>query len=680
MKIRTKRILSTVSALTLIGTAVPSQAVSQAIKKSVLVASAETSQSDFEFDAKTGTITNYIGNAEVLEIPSEIDGVAVKTIDCSAFSYTKTLKEVTIPEGVEKVDCMAFAYCSNLQKITLPDTLKTIGHYAFLDCACAEITIPDSVTSMGEGVFAYCTNLYTAILSESLKEIPESCFSNCDELFYINIPDGIERIDGAAFFKCKELEKVTLPLSLKEIGDNAFDLCDALRLVEYVGNADDFAKVKTDSCNHKLTDASWDYNFVQEKLSDIKDFGEYTFNPAIGRIDRYNGNDEVIEIPKEIGGAAVKSIGQLSFCYNETVKEIIVPDGVESIGFEAFQRCPALESIKLPDSIKKIDEFAFLSCTSLKSITIPSGVTAITKGDFFGCSALKEVVLSENLESIGELAFNECTSLEEIAIPDTVTFMDIHAFNKCTSLRNATLPKGIKRLEHRVFYGCSSLEEIVLPEGLEEIGITTFGDCKKLKKITFSDSLKVIESEAFEGTQWLKDRAAENPLVIVNGILCDGKSCKGDVVIPDTVTRICTDAFYDANDIETISIPRTVKTIEYPEHAFAACQNLKTIYFGGTKAEWEKIVAEQEDKINVTVICSDSVKSLPKAAAEMKGDVNCDGEVNIADLALIKGWLLNSEKYSVSEQGMKNADLYGNDGINSTDVVLLQKMILNIED
>jgi len=64
----------------------------------------------------------------------------------------------------------------------------------------------------------------------------------------------------------------------------------------------------------------------------------------------------------------------------------------------------------------------------------------------------------------------------------------------------------------------------------------------------------------------------------------------------------------------------------------------------------------------------------------LTGDTNCDGTVDISDAVLAKAWLLNSEKYSISEQGMINADVIGNDGINTQDAIAIQKYTLGLSE
>ena len=63
------------------------------------------------------------------------------------------------------------------------------------------------------------------------------------------------------------------------------------------------------------------------------------------------------------------------------------------------------------------------------------------------------------------------------------------------------------------------------------------------------------------------------------------------------------------------------------------------------------------------------------------GDANCDGVVDIADIAIIKCYLINSEKYSMTSKGLKNADVQGNEnGINVNDAIAIQKYVLGMID
>ena len=63
------------------------------------------------------------------------------------------------------------------------------------------------------------------------------------------------------------------------------------------------------------------------------------------------------------------------------------------------------------------------------------------------------------------------------------------------------------------------------------------------------------------------------------------------------------------------------------------------------------------------------------------GDANCDKNVDISDVVLLKSWVLNSKKYEVSKQGLANSDVQGNgNGVNSNDIIAIQKFSLKLID
>ena len=70
---------------------------------------------------------------------------------------------------------------------------------------------------------------------------------------------------------------------------------------------------------------------------------------------------------------------------NSNIKQVIIGDGVTTIGEEAFSFCYSLESITIPNSVTTIGGGAFYKCRSLTSITIPKNVTTIGIHAFYDC-------------------------------------------------------------------------------------------------------------------------------------------------------------------------------------------------------------------------------------------------------------------------------------------------------
>jgi hypothetical protein len=97
--------------------------------------------------------------------------------------------------------------------------------------------------------------------------------------------------------------------------------------------------------------------------------------------------------------------------YRGNAAEVVIPDGVTSIGYEAFYGCTGLVSVTIPPSVTSIGFCVFSGCTGLVSVTIPEGVTSIDVGAFAFCTGLASVTIPDSA-SIGEGAFTGCPSLK----------------------------------------------------------------------------------------------------------------------------------------------------------------------------------------------------------------------------------------------------------------------------
>lgn len=154
-----------------------------------------------------------------------------------------------------------------------------------------------------------------------------------------------------------------------------------------------------------------------------------------------------------------------------------IKEGTKIICDRAFEDCKSLRSLVIPNSVTSIGESAFSFCSSLKSLVIPDSVTSIDTLAFCYCSSLKSLVISDGVTSIGDGAFCTCESLESLVIPGGVTSIKKMAFSGCKSLKSIVIPDGVTSIGSGAFSGCSSLKSIVIPDSVTCIGNRAFEGC-----------------------------------------------------------------------------------------------------------------------------------------------------------------------------------------------------------
>ena len=215
----------------------------------------------------------------------------------------------------------------------------------------------------------------------------------------------------------------------------------------------------------------------------------------------------------------------------DSVKKVVIEDGVTSIGNSAFFYCTSLTSITIPNSVTSIEPYAFYNCTSLTSITIPNSVTSIGNFAFSDCSSLTSITIPDSVTSIGNYAFAYCEGLTSITIPDSVTSIGAYAFSYCSSLTSITIPDSVTSIGNGAFDNCSSLTSITISDRVTSIKPYAFSYCSSLTSITIPNSVTSIENFAFSKCSSLTN-----------------------ITIPDSVTSIGSSAFNGCSSLQTISL------------------------------------------------------------------------------------------------------------------------------
>ena len=295
----------------------------------------------------------------------------------------------------------------------------------------------------------------------------------------------------------------------------------------------------------------------------------------------------------------VTSIGYNAFFGCGSLLSVTIPEGVTAIGYSAFSGCSGLTNVAIPESVTTIDDAAFSNCSSLTSMTIPKSVTSIGYNAFYCCRSLARVTIPESVTSIGNGAFSGCSSLTSVTLPESVTSTSIFAFSGCSSLTSVTLPESLTSIGDYTFSGCNSLTSVTIPESVLSIGHGAFSDCTSLTDTVIPESVTSIGNGVFSGCSsltgiWVSESntaySSDTHGVLFNkeeSILIQAPGVLDAYNVPSSVTRIVDFAFSYCTNLTSVTIPESMKYIDLC--AFQGCNNLKDIYYAGTKAQWEAI-------------------------------------------------------------------------------------------
>ena len=494
---------------------------------------------------------------------------------------------VVIPNTVTSIGNYAFHNCRHIGSVTIGNSVENIGTYAFYNCSnMGSVTIGTSVSNIETYAFSNCSKLTTVVLPSSMTTINSSTFEDCSLLSSVTIPNTIVSIGNRAFYGCNKLATLTIPNSVASINENAFYGCSSLTSVSF-GNS----------------------------------------LASIGASAFYNcTNLTSVIIPN-----SVVSIGNSAFYGCERVTSVTIGDNVTSIGNSAFYNNSRLTSLNLGSSVVSIGDNAFYGCTSLTTVTIPASVTSIGVDMFGNCTKLghitvasgnpiydsrnncdaiietaanklvegcKNTVIPNTVVTIGERAFYSCTGLTgTLNMPNSITTIETNAFYGCIGLSgHLNIPNSVISIDAGAFQNCVGITSVTIPSSVTSIGLRAFKGCSGLITLNYNATNCSIEWYYYEA-HWLYGCTSLVVLNIGAGVETIPNyfvynyvnygndythAITGTVVIPNTVTSIGNNAFYNCRHIGSVTIGNSVENIG--TYAFYNCSDMGSVTIGTSVA------------------------------------------------------------------------------------------------
>ena len=599
--------------------------------------------SPYEYYEENGGIfiTNYKLPTDVLEIPSEIDGLPVVAILDLGYAVS-TVKELIIPDSVTTIAQSALNSMHQLEKMTVGSGVSYLNEYMLWSWSLTEVVVSENnpyycskdgvvydkagttivLYPRGKGdkfivpkevvnadiMFSAYSDVELEFEEGSVAYIKEggvlysanktkviSC--DVDKTGEYIMPDTVTEILDWAFNGCTELTGVVVSKNVTSIAYRAFDNCTSLSNVELptglvtiergaFGFCESLSTIKLPETVETIEKEAFEYSGVKNvSIPDsVTEMGERAFSCS--------------ELSEVYIGNGLKTISYEAFRQTK-LKEVSLTDTVESIESYAFYNTP-LEKIVLGNGLRKIGNDAFHT-TKLKKLELPDSITDIGNCAFLATS-ITELVIPDSVVNLGYGVFAECVGLTDVTIGTGISHVSDGSFSQCTSLNKVVFKNESVTIGDGAFEGCplneinmenvrgsiglgafrgSGLKSVSLQEGVTEVVYDSFANSTALAEIDVPTSLVHVGGTAFDNTAWYNEQP--EGMVYLEHILYKYKGAlpnNAELTVQEGTTVLADNIFENNTNLVKINLPEGLLTIG--DESFEECVNLAEISIPNT--------------------------------------------------------------------------------------------------
>lgn len=363
---------------------------------------------------------------------------------------------------------------------------------------------------------------------------------------------------------------------------------------------------------------------------------DFEIESANGKVTllSYKGTQEHLTVPAAIDGQPVTSIADGAFVENVTLKTLVLPESITTIGKGILAGCENLHSLQtplmgeskegtqylgylfgatthednardIPVSLKclritgewqTLPAYSLFDCNDLICLALPEDVTVIEKFAIFNGASLRQIDGLEKIVTFGDRALMNCADLQIVTLGNTLETVGFGAFEGCTSIRALTLPfvgnTSTKNTYLAYIFGAAqpdfakgfypaNLERVTLTSNCQTLGNYAFFECESLKEIDLPEGLTSIGVRAFYGCTSLWSIKLPNTLTTVREAAFFGCDALTTLDFGTGLTSIGINAFYNCDSLAEIVLPSTLKSL--PASCFAGCIALARVDLGGVE-------------------------------------------------------------------------------------------------
>ena len=563
---------------------------------------------------------------------------SVEAINYGTFKYCDNLKKATLLNGVKTISEGSFEGCNALASIYLPKTLTTIEDYSFLNNQGLQYVY--FLGSPEERNFSIDYSKNKPLQAAEWRYLEGSCGENASYRFdpetntlfisgsgamatysttgspfycqdfieHIVIEEGITRVGDFTFVGCTGVLDVIVPQSLTTVYRGAFRDCSQLSDVYYIGTQTQWESVAIQNPNDPLLNAAKHFDcsrgFCGEEVRYFFNGTTLTLSGTGAMYDFYESGDSPFygesAIKNIVIGGGITHIGNNAFCYCTGLTDVTIPTTVTSIGERAFIGCSKLAKVNYTGTQDEWDDIAIGTGNGLLTKVKPqmvkgpcgkyarysynpnTGVLTITGTyamyDYSVGAApwyenrlfISSVVIEDRISAIGANAFADCMNMTSVTIGRQVTTIGDGAFNGCDKLATVNYARTQ-----------ADWDDITIGENntpLTNIKPQYGGKCGTNATYHFDPASGTL---TISGSGAMEDYGSDYP-----GYYGLRDSITA-IIINEGITRIGNIAFYNLQNVESVTIPTTVTAIG--RSAFQYCYGLTDVYYAGAGMEWDNI-------------------------------------------------------------------------------------------